>query len=389
MYPRFYNYTKSKSFFLFGPRGVGKTTWLKTHFKDALYIDLLHEDTYRLLLASPSRLEGMIKEHEKTQWIIIDEVQRCPALLNEVHRLIEDKKWKFILTGSSARKLKRGSANLLAGRALQNYFLPITIWELKNDFKLKHALQYGMLPSVWTDENPNEYLSTYVSTYLKEEIQAEGLTRRIDHFARFLEVISFSQAHPISIQNIARDSGIQNSKTVTNYIEILEDLLLAKRIPVFKHKASRRMTAQPKFMLFDSGIYQKCRIKGPLDSESEIEGPALETLFFHHHEALGCFAHWEQKLYFWRTSNHVEVDFVSYGPLGLFAFETQRTSTVRDQDLSGLISFKKDYPMAKCFLLCGTKEKTYRDQIEIINFEEGLRSLPKIFGVEKVLHSLD
>lgn len=380
MYPRFYKSSENKSFFLFGPRGTGKTTWIKQRFPQADRLDLLDPATARQLLSAPERLSGMVSGN--APWIVIDEVQKVPALLDEVHRLIEDRKWKFVLTGSSARKLRRGGANLLAGRAIQKFFYPLTSWELGADFDLARSLRHGLLPTVWGEqEDAGKYLSAYVYTYLKEEVFAEGLARNLESFSRFLEIMSFSQAQPINMASIGRDVGV-DSKVVANYLEVLEDLLLAVRIPVFARRAKRRMSAQAKFLYFDSGVFRALRPRGPLDAESEIEGPALETVFFQHLRALGEFTGWEQSLFFWRTADKKEVDFVSYGPLGLFAFEIKRSSLVRDEDLIGLRAFLEDYPMAKAFLLHGGTHETLRDGIRLIPYEEGLRRLPEIFGVE-------
>ena len=390
MYPRYYNILKEQSFFLFGPRGTGKTTWLRTTFPASQRFDLLNSDTARLLLASPGRLEGMIQNNsiESGQAtapiiapIIIDEVQKIPALLDEVHRLIEEKKFKFILTGSSARKLRRGGANLLAGRAYQRFFYPLTCWELGKAFDLKKALKFGLLPSVWNTENPKEFLSSYIYTYLKEEVFAEGLTRNLETFTRFLEFSSFSQAQPITLTTLATDVGV-GAKLIASYMEILEDLLLAKQIPVFTKRAKRRMASHPKFFLFDTGVFRSLRPKGPLDSESETDGSALETLFFQHHQTLGEFVQWDQQLYYWRTAQKAEVDFISYGELGLFAFEIKRSSSLRQQELSALKLFKEDYPMAKCFFLYGGEQEHLLDQIQILNFERALWRLPELMGLK-------
>ena len=379
MYPRLYKALKNKSFFLFGPRGTGKTTWLKHAFPEAERLDLLHPETARLLLAAPERLSDMVV-NKQPPWVIIDEVQKAPGVLDEVHRLIEEKGWKFVLTGSSARKLRRGGANLLAGRAIQKFFYPLTIWELGSDFDLVRALKFGLLPSVWVEDDPKSYLATYVYTYLKEEVFAEGLTRNLESFSRFLEMMSFSQAQPVNMASVARDVGV-DAKVVASYLEVLEDLLLAVRLPVFTKRSKRRMSVQPKFLYFDSGVYRSLRPKGPLDSESEVDGAALETIFFHHLRALGEFVGWEQSNFFWRSSDKREVDFVSYGPLGLFAFEIKRSSVIRDEDLSGLRSFRSDYPMSKCYLFYGGTQKSVRSGVQIIPFEEGLLNLPQIFGV--------
>lgn len=380
MFPRFYKPLKGRSFFLFGPRGTGKTTWLKEQFPSSQRIDLLHSETARLLLSGPERLEGLIDLQKKTLPIVIDEVQKVPALLDEVHRLIQDQKLDFILTGSSARKLRRGGANLLAGRAYQRFFFPLTCWEIGDEFSVSKALERGLLPGAWNASDPREFLSAYVYTYLKEEVFAEGLTRSLETFSRFLEIASFSQAQVLSRAGIAQDVGT-DVHLIASYLEILEDLLLAVRLPVFNKRAKRRMTAHPKFFYFDAGVYRALRPRGPLDTPEEIDGAALETLFLQHHRALGEFVKWDQELFFWRTSNRAEVDFISYGSAGIFAFEIKRSHQVRTADLHSLQLFQQDYPKARCFLFYGGKEQKRIDGIDVIPFEMGLSRLPEIFGV--------
>jgi predicted AAA+ superfamily ATPase len=221
-----------------------------------------------------------------------------------------------------------------------------------------------------------------VLTYLKEEVFAEGLTRNLQAFSRFIEAVSFSQACPLTLASLAPDVGV-DAKTIASYLEVLEDLLLAERIPVFTKRAKRRMTSHPKFFLFDTGVFRAIRPRGPLDSEEELDGASLETLFYQHYRALGEFTQWEQSLSYWRTANQLEVDFVSYGPLGLFAFEIKRGSLVRDEDLKGLRAFLQDYPMAKAFVLYGGTRRYREGNIEMLGFEDGLRGLPELMGVAR------
>ena len=246
MYSRILVPPKNKSFFIFGPRGTGKTTWVKTTYPDGIYLDLLEAELFNDLIANPARLENFIPVNNK-KWVIIDEIQRIPELLNEVHRLIESTKQRFVLTGSSARKLKRYGPNLLAGRALTYNMHPLTINELAGEFKLSHSLNYGLLPSVYTDqEYATKYLESYVQTYLQQEIQQEGLARSMAVFSRFLEAASFSQASVLNISEVARDASVER-KVVENYFSILEDLMLGYRLPAFTKKAKRRIVAHPSF----------------------------------------------------------------------------------------------------------------------------------------------
>lgn len=375
MYTRNYNILKNKSYFLFGPRGTGKTTWLKEHYGDAYFIDLLNSENYRALLSNPNRLESLIPSEYKT--VVIDEVQKVPELLNEVHRLIENKKLVFILTGSSARKLRRGGVNLLAGRAVQRNFHPLTCWEMGSAFSLSNALKFGLLPIACSTDDPKDFLSAYINTYLREEVQAEGLVRNLSNYSHFLEVASFSQAEPLTMTRIASDVGV-DSKVIASYFDVTEDLLLSYRVPVFSKRAKRRLTTHPKFFFFDSGVFRALRPKGPLDMDPELDGAALETLFFQHYRALVEFKQLDQKPFYWRTANKVEVDFVSYGEEGLFAFEIKRSALTRDEDLDGLRLFKQDYPVAKCFLLNLSHDDKIIDDIQILNFEKALWALPEL-----------
>lgn len=380
MFPRLFKPLKSKSFFLFGPRGTGKTSYLKVRFPEARWFDLLDDSLYRELLASPERLEQKLKGHPKEKWIVLDEIQRVPPLLNHVHRLIESKQFRFVLTGSSARKLRSKGVNLLAGRALTEYFHPLIASELGEAFNLQHSLRYGNLPNAYTDEDPKAYLSSYVTTYLREEVQQEGLVRNLASFSRFLEAISFSQASLVNISSVARECGIER-KVVESHIGILEDLLIAFRLPVFSRKAKRKLIRQRKFFFFDCGVFQAIRPKGPLDSPEDLMGPSLETLFVQEVRAINDYLRIGYQLSFWHTANHKnEVDLVCYGERGFKAFEVKRTSRVRDEDLSSLLLFKKDYPMADAFLIYGGQKEDKIRGIQILPLDQALRDLPTLLA---------
>lgn len=361
------------SIFIFGPRGTGKTLWIKTHLHNALYFDLLNTEIYNDFIANPTQLEKRIPKGFD-HFIVIDEVQKIPALLNEVHRLIESHGYRFILTGSSARSLKRKGVNLLAGRALNYTMHPLTCYELGADFSLETALQFGLLPSIYHLTDPKHYLETYITNYLREEVLQEGLTRNLGQFARFLETASFSQGNVLNMSEISREVGIER-KLVSNYFDILDDLLIGYRLPVFTKRAKRRLVSHPKFFLFDPGIYRIIRPKGPLDSPEEMDGNGLETLFLAHLRAINDYLRLGYQLYFWRTSNGVEVDFIVYGEQGLFAFEIKRTRSISRSDLSGLKAFKSDYPIAKCYLLYGGDHEEFHDNIHAMPFTQGLEQL--------------
>ncbi len=376
MYSRIITPPKDKSFFLFGPRGTGKTTWVKTAFPKAIFIDLLESEVYNDLLANPQRLEKFIPKDFKN-WIIIDEVQRVPELLNEIHRLIEKNHCRFVLTGSSARKLRTKGVNLLGGRALIYPFHQLTALELGKDFNLKHSLNFGQLPSVYKEADPKAYLESYVKAYLREEVQQEGLTRNLGAFSRFLEAASFSQGAIVNTSSVARECGIER-KVVENYFSILEGLLIGYKVPVFTKKAKRRMTAHQKFYFFDVGIYRTLRPSGPLDSPEEIEGMAIETLLFQELKAVNDCLKLGYDLFYWHTANRVEVDFVLYGKRGLKAFEVKRTSRISESMLRGLRIFQKDYPTAKSYFICGGKRRYYEGNITILPIEEALLKLSDI-----------
>lgn len=367
---------KNKSFFLFGPRGTGKTTWVKSNFTKAIYLDLLEAELFNDLLANPQRLENFIPK-DFNDWVVIDEVQRIPELLNEVHRLIEKNKYKFVLTGSSARKIRRKGVNLLAGRALSCHLYPLTAGELGKDFDLFRSLAYGHLPCVYTEENPRAYLESYIRTYLEEEIRYEGLTRNLGAFSRFLEAASFSQGSILNISSVARDCGVER-KVVENYFTILEDLLIAYRIPVFSKRAKRRLAVHPKFYFFDVGIYQVLRPAGPLDLPEEIGGHAFETLFLQELLAANVYLESGYNIFYWMTANNIEVDFVLYGSKGIKAFEVKRTGKVSGSMLRGLKAFRKDYPSAKLYFIYGGERHLRDGDIEILPLKDALKELPDI-----------
>ncbi|MBI2027539.1 MAG: ATP-binding protein [Deltaproteobacteria bacterium] len=379
MYDRIFDPPEKESYFLFGPRGTGKTSFLKTHYPKSPYFDLLDAHVIQDLRVSPSHLEERLAPNYQGP-IIIDEVQKLPELLDEVHRLIEETSHnlQFILTGSSARKLKAHGVNLLAGRALVYNFFPLTVEELGGDFNLEKALKYGMLPKAWTSQNPKKFLQSYVQTYIDQEVKMEGLTRNILDFSRFLQAASFSQGSPLSISNTSEDCAIER-RTVTNYFEILEDLLIAYRLPVFSKRSKRNLIKHSKFYFFDSGVYQTIRPRGPLDSDSENYGISLETLILQQLKAINDLKSLGFELFYWRTRNGIEVDFVLYGQRGLFCFEVKSASHARDRDFEGLIEFKKDYPMATAGFIYGGKRHYTHRGIEVIPVDTFLANLHKRF----------
>ena len=379
LFNRAFKIVENRSCFIFGPRGTGKSFWLKRQFKKDIYLDLLNSELFYQLYAAPNRLEAIISAKNKSDKVILDEVQKIPKLLDEVHRLIEEKQIQFILTGSSARKLKKRDVNLLAGRAITLYMHPLTALEIGDQYELEFSLQFGQLPSVYQPNDPSEYLKSYVATYLKEEIQQEGITRNLGAFSRFLESASFSQGEVLNLSDVARDCHV-NRKTVENYFIILEDLLLSRRIPVFTKKAKRRIVQHPKFYFFDVGVYRAIRPKGILDSPEEIDGAALETLFLQEVAATNDYLRLNYEIFYWRTISQLEVDFILYGEKGLIAFEIKRKSRILPKDYKGLKAFKKDYPMADCFLLFGGNQSFRESEINVLPIKEAILDLPRLLG---------
>lgn len=364
----------SRSYFLFGPRGTGKTTWLQAAYPDALYINLLEADRFRELSAQPERLEALVLAQPEIEVVVVDEVQRVPELLHVVHDLIERKLGKtFVLTGSSARKLRRGGADLLAGRALLCSLHPFMAAELA-DFDLGKALRLGLVPLIVADPDPEAVLRAYIGLYLKEEVLAEGLTRNIGNFSRFLEAASFSHASVLNTSEIARECQVER-RTVVGYLEVLEDLLLAFRLPVFTRRAKRETIAHPKLYYFDAGVFRSLRPKGPIDRPEEIDGAALEGLVAQHLVAWVAYRAQGEQLFFWQTRGGVEVDFVLYGENLFAAIEVKNTSRIRPQDLKGLKTFAEDYPEASLTLLYRGQDRLLIDGVLCMPVEEFLKDL--------------
>lgn len=355
--------SSNESFLLLGPRGTGKTSLLKKKFPDATYFDLLEDSVRMDFLARPGLLESRIPATEKI--VIIDEVQKAPDLLNEVHRLIEKKKTKFILTGSSARKLRRYGTNLLAGRALTRFMHPFSSAELGDLFQLEKALELGMLPKAYLSSGGKDFLKSYVGTYLREEVSQEGLVRSLENFSRFLQVASFSQASILNVNGVAQEAGI-GRQAAKGYFEILLDLLLSVELPVFSRRAKRELVKHKKFYFFDAGVFRSLRPRGPLDSDSEINGAAMETLVLQELRALNDALFWDLEISFWRSLREkLEVDFVLYGPGVFTAIEVKASSRIRPEDFKALFAMKEDYPKLRMVLLYGGTRKYHHEGVDV------------------------
>jgi len=307
--PRFLT-CPDRSFFLFGPRGTGKSTWLQQALPDAFRIDLLDSSLFLELSRAPHRLEALIGSRPTGAWVVLDEIQKIPPLLDEVHRLMELRRWRFALCGSSARKLRRGGANLLAGRALTLSMESFSAAELGDAFKLDFALNWGLLPFVQQEPAAAaDILAAYVNTYLKEELQAEGLIRNVPPFVRFLAVAGQMNGQAVNSQNIAREAGVARS-TVDTYFAVLTDTLVGHFLPAWRPRLKVREAAQPKFYWFDPGPARGAAglLRDPADRL--WQGTALETLIYHELRVYNEVSRKQRRISYYRTPAGVEVDFI-------------------------------------------------------------------------------
>lgn len=370
MFSRDFHPPAAQSYFLFGPRGSGKSAFVESFYRDALFFDLLDSEVFNELLASPRALSARIPDGFDG-WVVIDEVQKASALLDEAHRLIEKRGLKFVLTGSSARRLRRGDVNLLAGRALTRRLHPLTAAELGGAFDLARAMRFGHLPAACTAADPGDFLKSYVHTYLREEIQQEGLTRNLPAFGRFMDAASFSQGAPLNISAIARDCAV-NRKVVENYFSILRDTLLSYEIPVFARRAKRDLVTRVKFYFFDAGVFRAVRPAGPYDSDAQTGGVALETLVLQELAARNDYGDFGYAIHYWRTRQGAEVDFVLYGARGLLAIEVKNAARIRREDFKGLRAFKTEHPSARLIFIYTGARRFHDDGVDVVPADEFL-----------------
>jgi predicted AAA+ superfamily ATPase len=325
-----------QSFFLLGPRGSGKTTWLRTTFPEAYVIDLLSEEVYQRQLANPGLFADEVRAVPPDKWVIVDEVQRLPNLLNEVHRFIEEKRLRFVLCGSSARKLKQADVNLLAGRALRRFMHPFLPEELGTRFVLEEALRYGLLPIVWGSTAKEETLAAYAQLYLKEEIQAEGFVRNLPGFARFLPLAALFHGQTVNVTNIAREAGVART-TVAGYLDILEETLLCFRVPGYEARLRMRERKLPKWYWCDSGIVRAMkRAKGELVAEERgalFEGVVAQLL-----RAYKDYRDIYDDMYYWAPAGQPgsEVDFLLRKDSDLIAIEAKSGNIFTESWCKGL-----------------------------------------------------
>jgi len=327
-----------KSHFLFGPRSTGKS-WLIAHTltgADTHVIDLLDDDMFSRLLRRPAVLDEVIPPGAGT--VVIDEVQKLPALLDQVHQLMERRRLRFLLTGSSARKLRRGTANLLGGRAWEAQLFPLTSAELGAGFDLLKYLNRGGLPHVYTSESPQDELRNYVKLYLKEEIQAEAIVRRLDHFVRFLDVAAVQCGEELNLEGIASDAGVP-ARTVAGFFEVLTDTLVGFPVLAFTKSKRRKAIRRSKFYLFDVGVAGAMAKRGEVQEGSELFGKALEHFLIQEVRAYLSYKKLDLPLCYWRTTTQQEVDLVIGEEI---AVEIKATHRVGERHLRGLKALQEE-----------------------------------------------
>jgi uncharacterized protein len=382
MYPRLCKPLQSKSFFLFGARGTGKTKLLESLIgrPGNLWVDLLQSGELLTFSRNTGELEQRINSFKAPpKWIVIDEVQRVPELLNQVHSLIESRGLKFALTGSSARKLKRGSANLLAGRALLNHLFPLTHIELEGDFDLTSALSWGTLPSVVNEADEAvrpEILKTYVEVYLREEIREEQIVRRLDPFARFLEVAAQSSGEIINLSKMGREAGT-DAKSIARYFQILEDTLLGFYLEPYHNSIRKRQRALAKFYLFDIGV--KRVLEGALRNQPRPQtyewGKLFEHFLVNEAHRLNSYLRADYRFSYLRTQSQLEVDLILERK-GERSWVIEIKSSEPDRtELGKLKSMAQSIPNSRPVVLCNAKNNKLVDGIEVLHWTEGLRRI--------------
>jgi len=328
------------TFFLWGPRQTGKTTLLRGKYPEALWVDLLKADEFRRYLQNSELLREALAARDPIRQVVIDEIQKVPQLLDEVHWLHENRGIRFALCGSSARKVKRGQANLLGGRALRYELHGLTAGEIGGDFDLNRLLNHGYLPSIYQSENPRSLLNSYVADYLKEEVAAEGLVRNLPVYSEFLNMAALADTELVNFSTIARDCGV-SSHTIKGYFQILEDTLLGRWLPAYTRRPKRRVIAAPKFYFGDVGVVNHLARRGDLQPGAELYGKAFENWVFHELCARNSYSNAFAKLAYWRLPSGIEVDFI-VNDMQL-AIEAKAAAKVTQDHLKGLREVARDH----------------------------------------------
>ena len=356
-----------ESFFLWGPRQTGKSHLLRSSYPDAAYYDLLDTDLYIRLTQRPALLREELAAQGKTKLVILDEIQKVPLLLDEVHGLIEKHRFVFGMCGSSARKLRRGHANLLGGRATRYELHGLVSQEIGKGFNLLRAMNHGYLPRHYLSDSPHDLLRSYVNDYLKEEIAAEGLTRNLPAFSNFLNVAALSDAEIVNYSTIARDCGI-SSPTVKEHFQILVDTLLGSFLPSYTKRPKRRIAQAPKFYFSDVGVVNTLAKRGRIEPQSELFGKAFENWVFHELCAHRSYSGLYYDLAYWRLSTGTEADFVVNDMQ--IAIEAKGSARPHADHLKGLREIAKDHPkIQRRILVClEDRPRKTEDGIEILPY---------------------
>lgn len=376
MYKRIYLNEQNQSYFLFGPRGTGKSTWLRQIYANATFFNFLDEALYLELLSNPKLFADELRTLPEGSWVILDEVQKVPHLLNYVHLFIEEKKMRFVLSGSSARRLKRDGVNLLAGRALMKNMYPFVPEEMGKDFNLERTLQYGSLPIVATSSNMRETLEAYVMTYLKEEIKSEALVRNLPAFSRFLPVAALFHGQVLNVSSLARDAQVVRN-TVEGYLEILSDTLLATKLEPFVSNLRVREKKHPKLYWIDPGLVRAVK-KRWHEVTSEERGFLLEGYVFTLLRAYNQVSPLYDEIFYWSPAeaNKTEVDFLIKRGTEYWAIEIKAQERLRNEELVGLRAIANLSGLKKrIFVYLGEKELMTEDNIHIWPFKKFHESL--------------
>lgn len=366
----------TETFFLWGPRQAGKSTLLRQCYPDGRWIDLLKSDEFRRYLTNPEYLRQEIEAEASPQnlQVVIDEVQKVPALLDDVHWLMENRGVSFALCGSSATKVKRGAANLLGGRAVRHELLGITGAELGDDLDLTRLLNVGYLPRIFQAPRPVPLLDAYINDYLVQEVAAEGVVRKLPAFSRFLDAASLSDGEIVNLSNIAAECGV-SQHTVKNYFQVLVDMLLGRWVPSYRLRPKRRVIQAPKFYFADVGIVNRLARRGPLVPRSELYGKAFENWVCHELSAWIRYREFDGRLSYWRLAGGTEVDFV-VGDMRL-AVEAKASANIDSRHLRGLRSLIRDHPSVRRRAVVCLEPRTRRtsDGIDIMPAESFVQEL--------------
>ncbi len=366
----------TETFFLWGPRQAGKSTLLRQRYPDGVWVDLLKADEFRRYVARPELLREELEATgpDPSRQVVIDEIQKVPALLDEVHWLIENRGLRFALCGSSARKVRRGAANLLGGRAVRYELRGLTAGELGDAFDLDRALNCGCLPSMYQSSRPRRLLDAYIADYLREEVAAEGLVRNLPAFSDFLDAAALSDGDPVNYSNIARECAV-SGPTAKAYFGILIDTLLARWLPRWRRRAKRRLAGAPKFYFEDVGVVNRLARRGELQRGSDQYGKAFENWVFHELSAFIAYHELDDQLTYWRLPSGIEVDFV-VGDMRL-AIDAKASARITSGHLKGLRTLSQEHSgIDQRLVVClESRDRRTSDGIDIMSAEDFARRL--------------